>query len=275
MSMADQSGYLEVEGGKLYYEMAGEGHTLVLCHAGFVDGRMWDDQWAAFRQRYRVVRFYMRGYGRSDPAQGPVSRRDELAAVLSQLQIERACLLGCSLSGATILDFALEHPDKVAALIPVSAVPNGFELQGGPPPNLIEMIQAAQQGDDDRTSELQIRIWVDGMFRQPEQVDAAVRQHAADMNRIAVRNKTWAIADTQPVNPLDPPATTRLKAVQAPTLVIAGALDHPEILRAADVMAAEIPNARKLVIQDAAHVPNMEQPDGFNRAVLDFLDSLD
>ena len=77
--------------------------------------------------------------------------------------------------------------------------------------------------------------------------------------------------DRQPLNPLDPPAAGRLGDVRVPTLVIAGALDDPEILRAADVLATEIPNAKKVIIPDGAHVPNMEQPDLFNRTVLDFL----
>src|SRR6266567_1257955 len=65
------TGYVDLDDGKLYYEMAGDGDTLVLGHAGFVDSRMWDAQWDAFTQKYRVIRFDMRGYGKSDPAHGP------------------------------------------------------------------------------------------------------------------------------------------------------------------------------------------------------------
>ncbi len=71
-------GYADLGDGKLYYEMAGAGETLVLCHAGFVDSRMWDGQWADFTRHYRVLRFDMRGFGKSDLAGGPVSRRDDL-----------------------------------------------------------------------------------------------------------------------------------------------------------------------------------------------------
>jgi pimeloyl-ACP methyl ester carboxylesterase len=159
----------------------------------------------------------------------------------------------------------------VSSLIPVSVVPNGFEMRGEPPPYMMEMMQAAQKGDTALISDLQIRIWVDGMFRQPEQVDPRVRAHAARMNQIPVKNNTWAIADMQPVDPLDPPAIERLGELQVPTLVIDGALDHPEILRAGDVMVSEVKNAQKVVIADTAHVPNMEKPAEFNRAVLDFL----
>jgi 2-hydroxy-6-oxonona-2,4-dienedioate hydrolase len=269
-----QSGYVQVDGGKVYYEIGGEGDTLVLSHAGFVDSGMWDSQWAEFTRHYRVIRYDMRGYGKSDPLQGPISRRDDLYHLLKAHGVERAHLLGCSMSGEIVIDFALEHPEMVSSLIPVSAVPSGFEMKGDPPPHLLEMMSAVQQGDISKASELQIRIWVDGPFREPAQVNTMIRQRAAEMNLIAVKNGTFIKADSQPLNPLNPPAATRLKEIRVPTLIIAGALDHPEILRAADVMAGEIKGAKKVILADAAHVPNMEKPEEFNRAVLGFLRAL-
>jgi pimeloyl-ACP methyl ester carboxylesterase len=270
-----QNGYVEVDDGKLYYEMAGEGDTLVLVHAGFVDSRMWDDQWEAFTQRCRVIRYDMRGFGKSDPAQGPVSRRDDLHCLLGHLGVQRAHLLGCSLGGEAVMDWALEHPDRTSSLIVVSTAPSGFELQGEPPRYMLEMMDAAQKGDLERASELQIRIWLDGPFRQPEQVNPAVRARAAEMNRVPVKYGTFFKADAQPANPLDPPAATRLDEIRVPTLIVAGALDHPEILRAADVMVKEIKGAKKVIIPDSAHLPNMEQPEAFNRAVLAFLEGVE
>ncbi len=122
-----------------------------------------------------------------------------------------------------------------------------------------------------RTSELQNRIWIDGPFRQPEQVNPLVRQRAAEMNRIVLANGTWGKADAQLANPLNPPAVQRLNEMRVPTLIIAGGLDHPEVLRAAEVMAAAIPHAEKVIIPNCAHLPNMEQSAEFNRVVLDFL----
>ena len=265
------SGYVDVGDGQLFYEVAGDGAPLVLSHAGFVDSRMWDDQWCDFTQQHSVIRFDMRGFGKSALGATPIERRRDLDRLLRQLDVPRAAFVGCSLSGEVILDFALEHPEKVAALILVSAVPGGFEMQGEPPSNLFEMISAIQQGDLTLASELQNRLWIDGPFRQPEQVNARVRQRAAEMNRIALTNGTWGKADTQPANPLNPPARQRLAEIRVPTLIIAGGLDHPEILRAAEVMAAAIPQAKKVIISDCAHLPNMEQPAKFNRVILDFL----
>ena len=265
------AGYVQLGGGKLYYEIEGKGEIFVLCHAGFLDSRMWEWQWEAFTRHCRVLRFDMRGFGRSDPAAGPVSRRQDFYCLLRELGIERANVLGCSLGGEMAIDFTLEHPEMVKSLVIVSGTPSGFEMQGEPPSQVLEMLQAIEQGDLERVSELQISLWVDGIYRQPEEVDPYIRKCAARMNRIAVENGTWARADANPLNPLNPPAVSRLAEISVPTLVIAGALDHPEILRAASLLATGIKEAKKLILPNCAHIPNMEKPAEFNRSVMDFL----
>jgi pimeloyl-ACP methyl ester carboxylesterase len=262
---------MDLTDGRLFYETAGEGPALILGHAGFVDHRMWDDQWRAFAQHHRVIRFDLRGYGKSDSLTAPVSRRVELRQVFESLRIPRAALLGCSLSGETALDFALEHPARVSALVIVSATPSGFALQGEPPRHLMEMFGALQTGDLALASELQNRIWIDGPFRQPGQVDPNTRGRVAEMSANALIKGAWNMSSMHPSDPLNPPASARLAQITAPTLVIAGGLDHPEILRAAEVMAATIPNARKVILPGCAHLPNMERPAEFNQLVLDFL----
>lgn len=263
-------GYIELEDGKLYYETAGEGKAVVLLHAGIVDSGMWGDQWGALAQRFRAIRYDMRGFGQSDALQESVSQRRELQRLLQQLGIQRASLVGCSLGGEVALDFALEHPETVESLVLVSAVPSGFALQGEPPQHILEMIEAMQQGEMERASDLQIRVAVDGPFREPEQVDPAVRQRATAMNRQALAGGGWPEAVEQ-IDPLDPPAVGRLGEVRAPVLIMAGALDHPEILRAAEQMAAGIGGAQKVILADTAHLPNMEKPAEFNEAVNGFL----
>jgi pimeloyl-ACP methyl ester carboxylesterase len=94
------------------------------------------------------------------------------------------------------------------------------------------------------------------------------------MHQIPVQRFTWAVADMQPASPLQPPAAQQLHNVHAPTLVVVGALDNPEILRAADVMAAGIAGAQRATIANAAHIPSMEQPAEFNHVVLRFLESM-
>src|SRR5688572_14601385 len=121
--------FVQIDGKQLYYEVAGEGKTgratVVLIHAGFLDHGMWDEQWEALRRDYRVIRYDMRGYGKSDALEGPTNRRAELYALLIHLGVDAAYLVGCSLGGTTALDFALEHPAMVKGLVVVNGTPSG------------------------------------------------------------------------------------------------------------------------------------------------------
>jgi pimeloyl-ACP methyl ester carboxylesterase len=269
-----EKNFVEIEGKKLYYEVAGDGPTVVFGHAGFLDSGMWDDQWQPFAAHYRVVRYDMRGYGKSDALEGPTSRRDELYALLKHLGVDAAYLVGCSMGGEVMIDFAIEHPQMVLGLVVVNSTASGFEMQGEPPAEVLELIEASQKGDLARISELQLRLWIDGPFRQPHEVNATVRQRAAKMNQVAVQNMTWVVADMQPANPLQPPAAQQLHNLHAPALLVTGALDNPEIQRAAEVMAAGIAGAQRATVEGAAHIPSMEKPTEFNRIVLDFLRSI-
>jgi pimeloyl-ACP methyl ester carboxylesterase len=267
-------GYMDLEDGRIYYETAGHGFPLVLSHAAFLDSRMFDAVWKPLAEHFHVVRYDMRGYGRSSPANGPLSRRADLDQLLNHLGITRAHLVGCSNGGEIALDLALEQPQLAASLTLVDATPSGFELKGEPPRYMLEMFDAMQNGDIERANELQIRILLDGQYREPAQVDTALRKKALDMHRIPATQKTSFIADAQPVNPLDPPAVNRLEEVGCPTLIIAGALDHPELLRAAEEMAARIPNSRKVIFEGSGHVPSYEQPGHFINQLLEFLRSV-
>jgi pimeloyl-ACP methyl ester carboxylesterase len=271
---ATNNGYMNVEDGQIFYEIAGEGFPLVLSHAAFLDSRMFDAIWEPLAQHFRVVRYDMRGYGRSSPVTGPISRRADLDQLLQYLNISQAHFVGCSNGGEIALDLALENPDKVTSLTLVDATPSGFELQGEPPRYMLEMLEAAQNGDVDRASELQIRILLDGGYREPEQMDLALRQKALEMTRIPIAQKTSFVADSQPVNPLDPPAIARLERVSCPTLIVVGSLDHPELHRAADEMAARIPQAQKIIMESSGHVPSYEQPAEFIQQLQVFLQSV-
>lgn len=264
-------GHLNLGDGQLYYEMAGSGMPLVLTHAAFLDSSMFDALWEPLANEFRVIRYDMRGFGQSSPVTGPLCRRDDLEQLLKHLDVTEAHLLGCSNGGQISLDLALEQPQRIQSLTLVGATPSGFALQGEPPRYLLDMFAAMQQGELERANELQIRIWLDGETREAQQIDVALRKKALEMNRIPVSQGTFFIADAQPLNPLDPPAVIRLESVSCPTWVVAGALDHPEVLRAADEMAMLIPHARKTILASSGHVPSYEQPDAFVKQLLDFL----
>lgn len=264
-----ESGYLEVTGGRIWYEVAGDGPPLLLIHAGVADSSMWDDQWDAFAQRHRVVRYDARGFGRTTMEDVVFSNRDDIARLLQHLGIERTAVLGISRGGTIAIDFTLEHPEIVTALIAVAAGLSGFDGESTAAETAIfeEMEQAWNARDFERVADLDVRIWVDGPGQPAGRADARVRERVRQM---CLNNYRGYHTDGQP-QPLDPPAVHRLHEIRVPTLVIVGDLDTSTTLAMADRLAAEIGGAGKVVFEGVAHMVNMEQPARFNQVVLDFL----
>ncbi len=173
------------------------------------------------------------------------------------------------MGGATVIDFALENPERVEALVLVGSAVGGFEFDEEPPEEWDELVAADEAGDLERVSELEVRMWVDGPRRGPDVVDPAVRDLVREMNLTALRNEA-----TQPGEEREPevPAASRLSQIQAPTLLIVGDEDRARTLAAADLLERRLPDARKTAMSGTAHLPNMERPEEFNRLVLDFLE---
>lgn len=110
---------------------------LVLSHAAFLDSGMFNAVWEPLAKHFRVIRYDMRGFGKSSPVRGPLSRRHDLDRLLTHLDVTQAHLVGCSLGGEISLDLALEQPQRFTSLTLVGSTPSGFKLQGEPPPLFI------------------------------------------------------------------------------------------------------------------------------------------
>ena len=124
------TGFVESNGTQLYYEMMGEGHPLVLIHGGYMDRRMWDDQFAVFAQHYRVIRYDVRGFGQTALPPVPYTDREDLSHLLSFLGLEKTYLIGLSLGGEIAIDFTLDYPGMVDALILVGSSISGSSQHG-------------------------------------------------------------------------------------------------------------------------------------------------
>jgi pimeloyl-ACP methyl ester carboxylesterase len=266
--MLRETGTAEVNGARVYYEVSGEGEPLVLVHAGIADSRMWEGQISAFAERYRVIRYDLRGFGKSEMVEGTFSHHEDLRGMLDVLGVERAHLVGCSMGGGAVLDFALEYPEKVGNLVLVGSAVGGFRPDFGPPKEWDELVAADEAGDLELVSELEVRMWVDGPGRSPEDVAAPIRDLVSEMNLIALQTEAAELGEEwEP----EPPAADRLHDIPAPTLLIVGDEDQPRIFAAANLLERELPNVRKVVMHGTAHLPNMERPEEFNRLVLEFL----
>ena len=262
------TGYADIGGARIYYEVAGAGPALVLVHAGVADSRMWDQQVQVFAQHYTVIRYDLRGYGKTAMPAGVFASHEDLAGLLSFLRVEKTHLVGLSYGGRIAIDFALIYPEIVETLV------LGAPDVGGNTPSAdlqrfgAEEAAALERGDVAGATELNLRMWVDGPQRAPDQVDPAVRERVREMQVHAFTMPTPNDADERP---LSPPAISRLADIHVPTLIVVGDYDIPAMLALAGRLAAEIPGARKVVVPGVAHMINMEAPALFNQLVLDFL----
>lgn len=258
---------------QLHYEIAGAGPPLVFIHAGVADGRQWNNEFRAFANHYCVLRYDMRGFGRSEPVAGDYRHSDDLHTLLGALAItEPAVLVGCSIGGGLALDFALDHPESVRALVMVSSAPSGLQLDVNPHPLEAAVMAADEAGDSALLLDLETRMWFDGIGRAPEDIDQEMRQLAIEMNRIALANEARNLGNRLPNAAT--PAAERLGDLAIPVLIIAGANDEPYTLAAADHMVKHLANARKVIFDNAAHLLNMDQPALFERTLRSFLESL-
>jgi 3-oxoadipate enol-lactonase len=258
------SGTIQVPGGSLFYEVMGQGDWLVLVHDGMLHRETWDAQFAHFARYFKVVRYDRRGFGRSSIPSAPFSNLDDLYALFSQLQIDRACLAGMSAGGGLSIDFTLAHPEKVEALVLVGAVVSGLGY-------------TAHMGN--RGGHLTREILSDPVrFRQywyeEDPYEVAPQNTAA-------RAKVKALIEANPQNMDDTagrlaqrpprPALGALGEIKVPTLILVGEHDIPDVHAHAGAIEAGIRGSRRVIIPGAGHLIPLEHPDLFNAEVLRFL----
>lgn len=244
----------------LYYEIRGTGEPLVFVHAFSVDGRIWDPQITAFGSEFKVIRYDLRGHGRSAAPEEPYTAFDDLRALLDELAIERATLVGLSAGSEIAIDFAITYPDRVARL--VLAAPGLGGYTAPPLPWAQPVFEAAGAGESRRAA----RLWAE------TPIMAMHTNRAAEevVTSLVMENwRLWTYRRTEQA--LSPPAIGRLEEISCPVLVIVGDRDLPHILDIASLIEAEVEDATTITIPGAGHIVNLDTPDAFNEAVAAFV----
>jgi pimeloyl-ACP methyl ester carboxylesterase len=238
----------------IHAESAGEGPAIVLVHAGICDGGMWDAQWRTLPAANRVVRFDMRGFGRSPVPSVAYSHARDLIAVMDAAGISEAA------------------PARVSALVLVGSGLPGHEWSASVRDYWAAEEEAIERGDLAAAAEVNVRFWVDGPARRPEDVDAGVRRRAHAMQLRALELQVPAYeADGDLEELLVPDVGDRLGEVTQPALVLVGEADQPDIHAIAERLSAGLPRAHTGSLPHAAHLPNMERPGLFDELVTGFL----
>jgi 3-oxoadipate enol-lactonase len=246
----------------IFYEASGAGDPVVLVHAFSVDRRMWAPQIASLEKRFRVVRYDLRGHGKSDGPSAPYAQHDDLRSVLDALRIDRATLIGLSAGATTATDFAIAYPNRVARVVLASPGLSGH-VPSAPLTWTQPVFQAAGAGDAEGAA----KLWADTPIMALRN-DLTAAPTVKDL--VMSNTRLWTYT-TNPVQPLTPSAIKRLSEVKCPALVILGEQDLPHIKEIAGLLVNGIAGARLVTIPRAGHMVNLDARDAFNQAVESFL----
>jgi len=269
LSFEINTGYIDMDGGRLFYEGVGEGDAIVLLHDGILHHVVWDELFPLLAKKYRVVRYDRRGFGKSPAPKASFSHVDDLHQLFTKLQIKEAILFGMSAGGALAIDFTLKYPEKIKALVLVGAVVSGygfsahFFTRGGHIDSLAEY--------RDPQKFIQYFGWDDPYEMYPENIEA--KKKFFRILKANPQNVIGALGNL--AEPPDRPAVKFLSEIEVPALILVGEHDIPDVHAHSGVIEAGIPNAKREIIPKAGHLVPLEQPEALNSSVLKFLNSVE
>jgi pimeloyl-ACP methyl ester carboxylesterase len=266
------------DGVKLHYEETGSGTPVLFIHEFAGDLRSWEPQLRHFGQRYRAVAYNARGYPPSDvpPDASSYSQdraADDAAAVLDHLGLDAAHIAGLSMGGFATLHFGFRHPRRARSLAVCGcgygaepAKREAFRDEGA---RIVEFIRAEGMG-----------AFAERYAYGPTRVQLANKDPRgfAEFQRMLADHDATGSANTQLGVQRERPSlydlTDRMAALRVPTLVLTGDEDWPCLLPGV-LMKQHIPSAALAVMPNCGHGINLEDPDGFNRIISDFIARVD
>ncbi|MCD1295345.1 hypothetical protein CUJ83_10070 [Methanocella sp. CWC-04] len=259
-----------------YYEIAGKGQPIVFIHGGFVDHDMWAPQVEYFSRKYKVITYDLRGHGKTG---GSKKKKysiellaDDLKALIDALAIEKPVICGLSLGGMVAQAFAVKYPDSLGALILSdtaisTALTANDKIQlytlGWSMPLTLRLIGARRFVD--------YSFWMarvtkgERWFGTDEKVRDYVRQKMSEMDSDEMAKIYGAILGFRLLD---------LSSVRALTLITNGEFESESVLAHSKKANELIKNSTMMTIEGAGHTSNMENADGYNRALEQLLDIL-
>ena len=255
----------------LGYEEWGSGQPLVLLHAFPCNRSMWAHQISALTQthHFRVILPDFRGFGESDVPEGSYPMEllaEDTAALLDALHIEQFILGGLSMGGYASFALYRKYAQRVQALILADT-----RAQADTPEaraNREEMIQLAERGGSAAVAEhMLLRVLTAQTLRDPTGTTARLRAMMEAASPAGIIGAQRGMGER-------PDSTDLLPQIHCPTLILVGEQDALTTLAEAQYMAERIPDARVVIIPQAGHLANMEQPEAFNQALVAFLEGV-
>jgi pimeloyl-ACP methyl ester carboxylesterase len=266
------------DGVKLHYEEVGSGTPIVLVHEFAGDCRSWEAQMRYFGRRYRCIAFNARGYPPSDVPDdvekySQARARDDIRAVLDALKLDKAHVVGLSMGGFATLHFGFTYPDRARSLVVAGC---GYGASGDKRAQFAEEVEAAAA----RFEAIGMAKAAEGYALAPSRVQfqnkdpRGWREFADQLTGNSTRGAALTMRGVQKRRPSLFDLVEQMKTITAPTLVMTGDEDWP-CLEPAILMKRTIPTAGLVVLPNAGHTVNLEEPAAFNQHVADFLHAVE
>jgi pimeloyl-ACP methyl ester carboxylesterase len=262
--------YIDLPSATLYYEEQGSGETIILIHAHSVDCRMWDQQFNYFAQTNHVIRYDLRGYGKSTMPKLDERYRhvEDLIAMMDKLKISRAHLIGLSLGSMVALDAYAKYPERVRSAI---CAASGLYVENEE--------QWYEEENKQLEKENKTEPLDEGLFKK-EWIDLQIRHSGNNKKEIEEELRRmigdWVIWQPkyERIKPLIGPPIIKLlehRKQELPLLVVIGDSDSNGSKESSGRLLRLVKEAESIDFPKAGHFSNMEQPENFNRAVLAFI----
>jgi 3-oxoadipate enol-lactonase len=238
-------------------DTGGDGTPLVLVHADWTDSGIWDRLVPLLRDRYRVIRYDLRGFGRSSRPTQPFTRLGDLEALLGHLGIEQAVAVGHSGGGGTVLGLALHRPRRVSGLVLIAPGIHDYPWPADDP-FYRECSPLIAVQDRDSLVRLGMRTWA----------PAGANDAITAMMRRAV--SSWF--ETGDLEQPDPPGLARLGEVRVPAVMLLGDLEYPMVWQASRAIAAKLGNCGEVLVPGADHLLPLRDPLRLAQAISEIAD---
>ncbi|MCI0414150.1 alpha/beta hydrolase [bacterium] len=257
-----KSGYADVQAGRIFYEVSGNGLPVVLIHGGFMDHRMWDDQMPVLSKNFKVIRFDVRGFGKSSKPDKEFYPSKDLAQLLDFLKIPDAAVVGLSLGGWVAIDFALSNPERVRALIIAEPGVAGHQWSK----EVMDHMDAVMSAEKSHGRDAAIEVLLNG------RVFATAKQNPAVFERLkaqVINNFDLSVGSMMRTSVKD--AIHQLSKIQIPVFLIQSEHAGEDAVAIAKEFQKQVKQIKIANVSNSGHMMNMEQPQQFNQLVGEFL----
>lgn len=262
--------FAEFESFRMAYEEAGSGIPILFIHGYPLNRRMWQPQIDTLSQVAHVIAPDLRGHGDSTPTEGVYSMdllAEDCAKLLDTLNItQKIVLCGLSMGGYVSFAFARKFPNRLAALV-LTATRAAPDTEEGKLNRQRSIALAKEQGIAPIIESMIARVLSPITMQNNPDLVETVRQIMRMTSLQAVLGDLQGMAERIDSRPF-------LKQISVPTLIIHGKDDPLIPLEEAQAMQAAIPNCRLLILENAAHLPNLEASERFNHAIREFIKTL-